>query len=169
MKNSKTQNISYLKILDDFPNPVWRSGKDGKCDFFNKCWLDFTGRKLKQEMGNGWAKGVHKDDFDECLKIYLGNFKKRIPFQMTYRLLHKDKTYHYILDCGAPFYDEEGVFQGYIGSCYDIQSSKDYEQELEKTNSELKKINNIAMDRELKMIELKKEIASLKEKKNKKG
>lgn len=116
----------YLKIIDQMPNPIWRSGLDTKCNFFNKAWLDFTGRTIEQEMGNGWAEGVFKEDFDTCLKTYLEAFKKQQAFQMEYRLKHKDGTYHWILDCGSPFYDEKGVFLGYIGSCYDINQSKEY-------------------------------------------
>lgn len=116
----------YLKIIDQMPNPIWRAGIDGKCDFFNKAWLDFTGRTMEQEMGDGWAEGVYKEDFDNCLKTYLEAFKKQQAFQMEYRLKHKDGTYHWILDSGSPFYDEKGIFLGYIGSCYDINESKEF-------------------------------------------
>ena len=30
-------------------------------------------------MGNGWAEGVHKEDYDRCVEIYLSNFEKRTP------------------------------------------------------------------------------------------
>jgi len=125
MDNNKEE--LYLRIINQMPNPIWRAGLDTKCDFFNKSWLDFTGRTIEQEMGNGWAEGVYKEDFDTCLKTYLGAFKEQKAFQMEYRLKHKDGTYHWILDSGSPFYDDNGVFLGYIGSCYDINESKEYE------------------------------------------
>ncbi len=125
IKKQTPQEI-YLQIIDQFPNPIWRAGTNAKCDFFNKAWLDFTGRTTEQEMGDGWAEGVHKDDFDNCLKTYLEAFKKREPFQIEYRLKHKDGTYHWILDSGSPFFDENKNFLGYIGSCYDINKDKEY-------------------------------------------
>lgn len=121
------QNQLYLRIIDQFPNPIWRAGLDAKCDFFNKAWLKFTGRTIKQEMGNGWAEGVHKEDFDLCLKTYLDAFGKKEPFEMEYRLKHADGTYHWILDSGSPFFDENNIFLGYIGSCYDINKDKEYQ------------------------------------------
>ena len=124
MNNDKEE--IYLRIIDQMPNPIWRSGLDAKCNFFNKSWLDFTGRTTEQEMGNGWAEGVFKEDFDSCLKTYLDAFKKQQAFQMEYRLKHKDGTYHWILDSGSPFYDDKNIFLGYIGSCYDINESKEY-------------------------------------------
>lgn len=114
----------YLRILDDFPNPVWRAGVNAKCDYFNKSWLAFTGRTIGQELGDGWAEGVHPDDLDRCLKIYLDHFNARTPFEMEYRLRYHDGTYHWLLDFGKPFFTRDGEFSGYIGSCYDIQDRK---------------------------------------------
>lgn len=76
----------YIQILNNFPNPIWRSGTDGKCDFFNYAWLNFTGRTLEQEYGDGWAEGVHKDDLDRCIEIYTEAFEKREHFEMEYRI-----------------------------------------------------------------------------------
>lgn len=148
------QNELYLRIIDQFPNPIWRAGLDAKCDFFNKAWLKFTGRTIEQEMGNGWAQGVHKEDFDQCLKTYLEAFGKKEHFEMEYRLKHADGTYHYILDCGSPFFDDNGIFLGYIGSCYDINITKQYVAEIESMNTAM-------INREVKMIELKEKIEQL--------
>jgi PAS domain S-box-containing protein len=123
----KYQNELYLQIIDQFPNPIWRSGTDGKCNFFNKAWLKFTGRTIEQEMGDGWAEGVYKEDFDYCLKTYTEAFAKREHFEMEYRMRHNDGTYRWILDSGSPFFDDNNNFLGYIGSCYDIEDSKKYE------------------------------------------
>ena len=153
-KNNTTE--LYLRIIDQMPNPIWRSGLDAKCNFFNKAWLEFTGRTIEQEMGDGWAEGVFKEDFDACLKTYLDAFAKKQPFQMEYRLKHSDETYHWILDSGSPFFTDDGDFVGYIGSCYDINGAKLHASELEN-------INKIMVDRELQMIELKKQIELLQE------
>ncbi|MCA1916530.1 PAS domain S-box protein [Methanospirillum hungatei] len=114
----------YLKILDEFPNPIWRSGPDAKCNYFNKAWLKFTGRTREEEDGDGWATGVHPDDLERCISIYLSSFDKKIPFYIQYRLRHHDGTYHRIADYGAPLYDLKGVFTGYIGSCYDLDGKE---------------------------------------------
>lgn len=110
----------YKIIVETAPNLIWRSGLDAKCYYFNKTWLDFTGRTLKQEYGDGWAEGVHPDDFDRCLKVYLENFEKRTAFEMEYRLLRYDGEYRWINDRGVPAIDENGEFTGFIGSCLDV-------------------------------------------------
>lgn len=115
----------YLKILDEFPNPIWRSGTDAKCNYFNKAWLTFTGRTLEEECDDGWATGVHPDDLQRCIDLCLSSFEKRSPFYIIYRLRHHDGTYHRIADYGAPIYDLKGEFTGYIGSCYDLDGKEE--------------------------------------------
>src|SRR5512133_512734 len=110
----------YLKIFEEFPALIWRSRLDKLCDYFNKTWLDFTGRTMEQEFGNGWAEGVHPDDFDSCLNTYVTAFDKREAFLMEYRMKNKFGEYRWIRDFGRPFYDLDNSFLGYIGSCYDI-------------------------------------------------
>lgn len=67
--------VQYRLIVEASPNMIWRSNLSTECDYFNKTWLDFTGHTMEEEYGFGWAKGVHPDDFDRCVKIYLENFQ----------------------------------------------------------------------------------------------
>jgi two-component system CheB/CheR fusion protein len=125
----------YLKIFEDFPALIWRSRLDKLCDYFNRTWLDFTGRTLEQEFGNGWAEGVHPDDFDFCLQTYVAAFDKREAFLMEYRMKNKFGEYRWIKDFGRPFYDLDNTFLGYIGSCYDITENKNNELKLIELNA----------------------------------
>jgi PAS domain S-box-containing protein len=110
----------FRTVADAAPVLIWMSGPDKLCTFFNKGWLDFTGRTMEQEMGNGWAEGVHPDDFQICLKTYVEAFDARQPFVMQYRLRRHDGEYRWISDNGVPRYDTKKNFVGYIGSCMDV-------------------------------------------------
>lgn len=125
----------YLKIFEEFPALIWRSRLDKLCDYFNKTWLDFTGRTYEQEFGNGWAEGVHPDDFDFCVQTYLTAFDKREAFLMEYRMKNKFGEYRWIRDFGRPFFDLDNTFLGYIGSCYDITEIKNSELSLIELNA----------------------------------
>ncbi|NOR27287.1 MAG: PAS domain-containing protein [Lutibacter sp.] len=125
----------YLKIFEEFPALIWRSRLDKLCDYFNKTWLEFTGRTMEQEFGNGWTEGVHPDDFDFCLQTYVTAFDKREAFLMEYRMKNKFGEYRWISDYGRPFYDLDNTFLGYIGSCYDITENKNNELSLIEMNA----------------------------------
>jgi PAS domain S-box-containing protein len=117
-------------VADAAPVLIWMSGLDKLCTFFSKPWLEFTGRTMEQEMGNGWAEGVHPDDFQNCLKTYVEAFDARKPFVMQYRLRRHDGEYRWISDTGVPRYDTDKNFAGYIGSCVDITELRSKEEAL---------------------------------------
>ena len=120
----------FQSMADASPVLLWMSGADALCTFFNQTWLAFTGRPLEEELGVGWAEGVHPEDFQRCMDIYLAAFNTRQPFEMEYRLRRADGEYRWILDRGVPRRTPGGQFTGYIGSCVDITDRKLLESEL---------------------------------------
>jgi len=120
----------HLRLLNDAPALIWRAGRDAKYDWFNAAWLNFTGRPIEQEMGDGWAEGVHTDDLNRCLKIYRDAFVARRPFDMEYRLRRADGEFRWIMDYGIPFRSETGEFAGYIGYCFDVTERRKTEESL---------------------------------------
>jgi PAS domain S-box-containing protein len=110
----------YWQLVEQAPIMIWRANLSMGCDYFNERWLHFTGRTMEQESGNGWTSGVHTEDFDRCVTIYQEAFKKRQLFEMEYRLRRSDGVYRWIFDRGVPFFNSDGSFAGYIGSCIDV-------------------------------------------------
>jgi PAS domain S-box-containing protein len=120
----------FCEVMDAAPVMIWVSRTDKQCVWFNRPWLTFTGRDMRQEFGNGWSEGVHPEDFDRCLETYVSHFDARKEFRMEYRLRRHDRTYRWIDDAGAPRYARDGSFLGYIGSCTDIHEYRETQSEL---------------------------------------
>ena len=120
----------FRNMADTAPVLIWMSGPDKLCTYFNRGWLDYTGRTLEQELGNGWAGGVYGDDRALCLATYDEAFDDRKQFRMEYRLRRSDGEYRWMYDTGSPRFASDGEFLGYIGSCIDISDQKEAEAEL---------------------------------------
>jgi two-component system, cell cycle sensor histidine kinase and response regulator CckA len=114
----------FRNMADTAPVMIWVAGPDKLCTFFNKSWLEFTGRTMEEEMGNGWTENVHPDDLDRCVGTYSAAFDASRSFQMEYRLRRADGEYRWILDDGVPRIAPGGAVAGYIGSCIDITDVK---------------------------------------------
>lgn len=142
--NEELSREEYKLLVEKAPIMIWRSDLTMGCDYFNEVWLAFTGRSIELETGNGWAEGVHPEDFDQCLKIYIDHFTRREVFEMTYRLRRFDGVYRWIFDRGVPFHDSEGQFRGYIGSCIDVTERKEAQEALKKAQeAEIQKLREL--------------------------
>ncbi len=142
----------FQTMADTAPVLIWMTGTDGLCNYFNKPWLEFTGRTMEQEVGVGWTEGVHPDDVQGCFDCFLPAFHARKPFRMEYRLRRADGEYRWVIESGIPRYTGGGEFAGYIGSNIDITDLKRAEQEREKlrqAQADLAHINRVSTMGEL--------------------
>jgi formate hydrogenlyase transcriptional activator len=148
----------FRNMADTAPVLVWMSGPDKLCTYFNRQWLDFTGRNLAEELGNGWVEGVHQEDRERCLQVYTASFDARQAFDMEYRLRRADGQYRWLADRGVPRISPAGEFLGYIGSCTDITERKEMEGQLQarlRENEDLKRQlerENIVLREEVKQL-----------------
>jgi PAS domain S-box-containing protein len=120
----------FRLVANTAPVLIWMSGPDKLCNYTNQSWLDFTGRTLEAELGNGWLEGVHPEDLKNCLDVYTRAFDLRESFKMQYRMRRHDGEYRWLLDIGVPRLNPDGLFVGYIGSCLDVTDGKLAEEAL---------------------------------------
>jgi len=129
----------FRLMADTAPVLVWRSDVDKARDFFNQPWLQFRGRTMEQELGDGWTEGVHRADLERYLATYNQAFDERRPFRVECRLRRADDEYRWMLDSGIPRFASDGAFAGYIGSCIDITERQRAEAELRESEASLRK------------------------------
>jgi len=139
----------FRTVADSAPVLIWMAGVDKRCTFFNRPWLDFTGRTLAQETGAAWIDGLHPDDVESYLTDSGEAFDARRPFLLFYRLRRHDGEYRWISAHGVPRYDAGGRFAGYIGSCSDVTERRRADAETQSLRSELAHMSRVASMGEL--------------------
>jgi PAS domain S-box-containing protein len=122
----------FRLLADASPALIWISGTDKLGTWFNKAWLEFTGRPMEEELGAGWTDRLHPDDRARVLENYSAAFDARREFRMEYRLRRRDNVYRWVFDHGIPLYGAGARFAGYIGSCYDMTDQVLARQTLER-------------------------------------
>ena len=127
----------FRLMANSAPVMIWLAGTDKKCSWFNNKWLEFVGRSMEQEIGDGWVENVHPADLDRCYQTFVSSFDAREPFSMEYRIRRSDGQYRWILDNGIPRYQPNGEFLGYIGSAFDLTERKQAEKGLKRFADEL--------------------------------
>ena len=133
----------FRDMADAAPVLIWLSDTTKRCVWFNRQWLEFVGRPLESEVGDGWADGVHPEDRDRCWRTYSDAFDARQPFVMEYRLRRHDGEYRWLLDSGVPW-TADGGFAGYIGSCVDITDRRRMEENLRASEERLVDAQGVA-------------------------
>lgn len=114
----------FKRMADVVPSLVWMSGKDGQRIFFNKRWLEFTGRSADQEMGTGYMRNFHPQDIQRFVDLYTKAVAAQQDFHIEYRVRRHDGQFRWILDTGSPLITREGNLIGYVGLCADISETR---------------------------------------------
>ena len=115
----------FRLVADSAPVMIWMAGPDRLCNYFNKSWLDFRGRPIEQEAGDGWKDGIHPEDLARCLRTYNESFDLHRPFTIEYRMRRADGDLRWVLESGTPRALPDGTFAGFIGACVDITEQKE--------------------------------------------
>lgn len=124
LRETRESEERFSLIADTAPALIWMSGTDKLCTYVNKSWLDFTGRSMDSELGNGWAERIHPEDLRSRENTYARAFDRHEEFRMEYRLRRRDGEYRWVLDIGVPRFDQDRSFVGYIGIGVDVTDRK---------------------------------------------
>ena len=133
----RESEIRFRLMAESVPVLIWMAGLDRGRTYFNPGWLEMTGRRLEDELGNGWTHGVHPDDRARCLETYATAIDARARFTSEYRLRRHDGEYRWVFDTGVPRSGADGRIAGYVGSCIDITDRRRIEERLREVGGRL--------------------------------
>ncbi len=114
----------FRNIANSAPVLIIYSGTDGSCSFVNKTWLEFTGRTLEEEIGEGFEEAFHPDHRQRVMELYWNAFQRREPSIIEFPMRRYDGEYRWMVARGTPRLQEDGAFAGYIGCFTDVTNQR---------------------------------------------
>ena len=134
----------FRTLSDAMPQMVWSTLPDGYHDYYNARWYDYTGVPAGSTDGEGWNGMFHPDDQDRAWARWRRSLDTGEPYEIEYRLRHRDGTYRWTLGRALPIRDAEGAIVRWIGTCTEIHEQKLMMEERELIAHELShRIKNI--------------------------
>ena len=123
-------------VVDTIPGFVWSTRPDGSAEFFNRCWLEYTGLSEEQALNWGWNVAIHPDDLPRMLQAFHEALDLRRSFELESRLRRRDGAFRWFLFRGNPVLDGLGRVVKWCGTNTDIEDRKRMDHALR--NSEQK-------------------------------
>lgn len=124
-KNAEIEREHYFKNLTDaVPAIIWITREDGYCTFLNKNWYDYTGQTKQEAQGFGWLNATHPDDKESTAKAFVEANNNQDYFNVSYRLRDKEGEYRWVMDSATPKFNENGDYEGFVGTVVDIHEQK---------------------------------------------
>ncbi|HEY9784675.1 MAG TPA: PAS domain S-box protein [Candidatus Obscuribacterales bacterium] len=121
----------FRRMADVVPSLVWMSTRDGQRTFFNKRWLEFTGRQMDDITGSSYVQNIHPQDAQRFVQTCTRAIAAKQDFNVEYRIRRKDGQYRRILDTGSPLIASDGRLIGYVGLCADVSETRATHQSME--------------------------------------
>ncbi|MDX2226800.1 MAG: PAS domain S-box protein [Verrucomicrobiae bacterium] len=123
---------SFREMADSLDVMIWKTDDKQKFTYFNRRWTEFTGLTFDSLLGEGWLDPIHPEDRERVVHVCGTSFKSRESFDMDYRMRRQDGQFRLIRDHGAPRFDAEGMFAGFVGTCLDITDETMAREEIQK-------------------------------------
>ena len=130
----------YRTLAETLPQLVWTCPPDGKCDYFNSKWTEYTGLPLEKLLGDKWRKTMHPVDREQTCDYWIDALKDVVPYDLEYRLKRADGEYHWFKTRAVPLRDKQGKIVKWFGTCTDIEDQKQAQQLIEQSENWLRLI-----------------------------
>jgi diguanylate cyclase (GGDEF)-like protein/PAS domain S-box-containing protein len=119
---TRESEARFRLMADNAPAIVWLTEADGQGSYVSRRWFDLTGQADGE--GEDWQDYLHPEDREAIQALKSGPMVAQRPFEIEFRLRHRDGSWRWMLEAGTPRHAEDGSFLGYVGSMIDIDGHK---------------------------------------------
>lgn len=130
-------NKRFNIVSASVPDIVWSSSPDGRHDYFNRRWHEFTGIAPDDADPQTWTRLVHPDDERRVMETWSDCLRTGAPYSIDYRFRHHDGSYRWLRVQAKPLRNAQNVIVRWYGTATDINDAKQLEAEREAVAREL--------------------------------
>ncbi len=105
----------YRDLAESAPVGILRADDAGLVVYVNRSWRRLSGLTAEQSLGEGWLRGLHRDDRERVLAQWHQALAAGETFSQEFRLARGDDTMVAVLGHAGPVRDGERV-TGYVGT-----------------------------------------------------
>lgn len=117
--------LQFQLLADAAPIMIWMTEADGYCSYANKKWYAFTGLPAKAAVGSGWLNSIHPGDQNRTARTMIDATIARERFIVAFRMIQDSTYFRRVTATAEPYFDDEGVFRGYLGSSSPDEEGKE--------------------------------------------
>ncbi|MUL37415.1 PAS domain-containing protein [Gloeocapsopsis dulcis] len=129
----KKSEKRYRDLANAMPLIVWTAQPNGKMDYYNQRWFDYTGLTPEQSTDSGWQAIIHPDDLPGCLHRWHHAISTGTFYEIEYRFRHKNGVYRWHLGKAIPVRDTHDQILSWVGTATDIDDRKCFEEVLKES------------------------------------
>jgi PAS domain S-box-containing protein len=132
----------FRQIANTMPQMVWVTHPDGRHEYFNRRWYEYTGVPDGSTGGPGWEGLFHPDDDARVRAHWKRNLETGEQYEIEYRLRRYDGKYCWFLCRALPVRDDEGQIVRWFGTCTDTDEFKRVEAALQEAKEAAETANS---------------------------
>ncbi|HEY5155090.1 MAG TPA: diguanylate cyclase [Acidimicrobiales bacterium] len=130
--NPRTREATAHRLVNETPVLLWLTDRKGVPCIGNRASFDFLGIAPDDpELQRSVFGTFHPEDFAQIGKDLAGSIRDRAPFEFTARIARRDGEYRWLHHRALPFFDSDGVYEGYAGASLDVTEAEELRLELD--------------------------------------
>ena len=114
-------------VIDTIPAMAWAVLPDGRLEFLNRRWLDYSGLSVQEAMADPTGT-IHPEDHAKVMEKWGRHMASGKSYEDEMRLRRADGEYRWFLVRTVPLFDEQGKIVKWYGTSVDIEDRKRAEE-----------------------------------------
>ena len=115
----------YQVLLEAIPQMVWMVSPDGRLEYANRRWFEYTGLDLDQAHHIGWDRLLHPDDRERTRTAWEEAARSGSVFEIEHRIRRRtDGSHRWHLVRAVPMRGAAGEITNWFGTCTEIEDQK---------------------------------------------